>query len=292
MFSGIIGKKFPQYMVHRSIGGAGAERFGTGFICKAGLTQDYDHRAEQNYVVVLLLHGRGAYIDAEERRFELSEGMFFQRFPGMPHSTLIDPASDWQEFFLELGSSVFPMFEHCGAASRTRPVGPARISNELCERLLNLGRRLRELPDRSLTLLLPEFIALALEILTGGESGHREKSTMDELGCAYLSEDFSRPCDLRRFCRRHGWSYEKFRKDFKSQLGISPHRYRIRRRLDEACTLLRQRELNIGEIAEQLGYSSESEFSAQFKRHNGISPKLYRTGAAPLVRMTLKEGEA
>ena len=76
--------------------------------------------------------------------------------------------------------------------------------------------------------------------------------------------------------RRNGCGYENFRKRFKAELGISPHRYRIRRRLDAACALLIRPELSIGEIAERLGYASQYEFSAQFKRYMGCPPSGYR----------------
>ena len=121
--------------------------------------------------------------------------------------------------------------------------------------------------------LLPEM----LELLLSGESPKSgdERKKLLEQACAYLGGDFRRNDDLRGFCRRHGCGYENFRKFFKAELGISPHRYRIRRRLDAACALLSDPGLSIASIAERLGYSSPYEFSAQFKRHMGCAPSEY-----------------
>ncbi|MDC7241323.1 MAG: AraC family transcriptional regulator, partial [Spirochaetales bacterium] len=49
---------------------------------------------------------------------------------------------------------------------------------------------------------------------------------------------------------------------------------------DEACRLLRTGRLSVKETAQKLGYRSPYEFSAQFRRFTGWSPRDYR-GAQP-----------
>ncbi|MFD3085296.1 helix-turn-helix domain-containing protein, partial [Streptococcus agalactiae] len=50
----------------------------------------------------------------------------------------------------------------------------------------------------------------------------------------------------------------------------------IQYRLSKACALLKNRNLNLSDIAEQIGYSNQFNFSAAFKRQYGISPRQWR----------------
>lgn len=73
-----------------------------------------------------------------------------------------------------------------------------------------------------------------------------------------------------------GLSYERNRKIFTEQVGVSPHAYRIRRRLDRACEMLREARVSISEIAEHLGYADPFTFSRQFTKERGSSPTAFR----------------
>jgi AraC-like DNA-binding protein len=73
-----------------------------------------------------------------------------------------------------------------------------------------------------------------------------------------------------------GMGYEKFRKLFGRKNGISPHRYRLRCRMDEARRLLLDGRLSIKEIAYSLGYSEVANFAHQFRQVVGTTPGDYR----------------
>lgn len=62
---------------------------------------------------------------------------------------------------------------------------------------------------------------------------------------------------------------------FTTHLGMSPGKYITQIRLQECKALIREGELSIGEIAEQMGYASIQHFSAQFKNWFGLSPSEY-----------------
>ena len=76
---------------------------------------------------------------------------------------------------------------------------------------------------------------------------------------------------------RHGMSYPLFRREFKAQTGFSPHAYVIAFRLNKAKSLLRNSEMSIRGIAKAIGFSSLAYFSAVFQRHEGVSPREWRS---------------
>lgn len=63
---------------------------------------------------------------------------------------------------------------------------------------------------------------------------------------------------------------------FKQTTGISPHQYVIRQRVKQAKTMLLKTDLAIADIALQVGFSSQSHLTQQFKRFTGMTPKQIR----------------
>lgn len=63
---------------------------------------------------------------------------------------------------------------------------------------------------------------------------------------------------------------------FHRENGISPITYLIKRRIRESKYLLENTDYTLSQIAQMLGFSSQSYFSQSFKREEMISPKEYR----------------
>jgi transcriptional regulator GlxA family with amidase domain len=63
---------------------------------------------------------------------------------------------------------------------------------------------------------------------------------------------------------------------FKSEFGVSPHRYLNNLRLEKARGLLESAALNGKEIAAAVGIPNASRFCRSFKERYGITPKEYR----------------
>ena len=70
-----------------------------------------------------------------------------------------------------------------------------------------------------------------------------------------------------------------FARLFKRSTGVPPHRFLIRRRIDEARALLAARTVPIGAIARLVGFRTPSHFTTTFRRITGMTPSAYRSGA-------------
>lgn len=57
--------------------------------------------------------------------------------------------------------------------------------------------------------------------------------------------------------------------------GIAPHQYHIRCRVNNAKRMLLQRELSIAQIAQAVGFSSQSHLNYHFKRTIGLTPTAF-----------------
>lgn len=65
----------------------------------------------------------------------------------------------------------------------------------------------------------------------------------------------------------------KLKIGFKRYFSLTPYQISIQSRLEKAKTLLQDKELNINEISQKIGFRHPQSFSAAFTRHFGICPK-------------------
>jgi signal transduction histidine kinase/AraC-like DNA-binding protein/ABC-type sugar transport system substrate-binding protein len=109
------------------------------------------------------------------------------------------------------------------------------------------------------TTLLPQFNSI------------RVKRTV-----AYLQDNYTRPISLNEIAQEVGISKNYLSEIFHQELGISPWEFLTRYRINQARQLLKTTNLNITEVAAQIGFDDPAHFSRIFRAHLGQSPKEYR----------------
>ena len=73
-----------------------------------------------------------------------------------------------------------------------------------------------------------------------------------------------------------GMSPFYFCRSFKQSTGITPHRYVLNRRMEQARYLLEQKAMPLLEIAHQVGFTDQSQFTRVFHKMVGTTPSQYR----------------
>lgn len=105
----------------------------------------------------------------------------------------------------------------------------------------------------------------------GGLSPRQLKQVLDYIE-AHLAEDLS----LSTLATLAGVSSSYFARLFKRSLGLPPHQYVIRKRVELAARLIQQSDRAIADISLQCGFAHQSHLSRHFKRILGVAPNALR----------------
>ncbi len=254
------------------------EGIGGGFLRKTRHV-DLENWVYGNFVLVLVLQGSGKYVDASGHEYLLTPGNIYVRLPDIMHSTCVDSDSGYVECYLECGPRLYASLQAMGFLPVSPPVHRIEWPDtDLPRKIWHWCWNLNSSAEPDMPVRVAELVSMLGEFkrsCLSDQTGLLHQDIID-IACQELGENFPLAFSLPEFCRRHSIDYENFRKLFRSRTGFSPWDYRLHRRLETARLLLNTRTLTIGEISAQLGYNSPYEFSAQFKRRFGISPRQYR----------------
>jgi AraC family transcriptional regulator len=91
-----------------------------------------------------------------------------------------------------------------------------------------------------------------------------------------LESDLSDEFPLSRLALECGLSVRHFTRAFRQSVGMPPHRYLLKRRIERACDLLRNSSLSLLEVALACGFSDQSHFTRLFRASMEMSPGAWR----------------
>ncbi|MFI2742770.1 helix-turn-helix domain-containing protein [Zhouia sp. PK063] len=89
---------------------------------------------------------------------------------------------------------------------------------------------------------------------------------------AFMQKNYRFNIDLKRFAYLSGRSLSTFKRDFEKIFKTTPSKWLLKRRLQEAYFLLKEKNKKASEIYLDLGFQDLSHFSRVFKKEFGNSP--------------------
>ncbi|WP_071819364.1 helix-turn-helix transcriptional regulator [Gloeothece citriformis] len=112
---------------------------------------------------------------------------------------------------------------------------------------------------------------ISLNLYSGGLSDGQLLLITD-----YINDNLAGEIKLSNLSELIGISQFHFSRLFKQTVGISPHQYLMRQRIERAKLLLKNSPLSVVEVALSCGFSSHSHFGKYFRQITGLTPKEYR----------------
>ncbi|WP_375753550.1 AraC family transcriptional regulator [Vibrio sp. HN007] len=250
---------------------------GSGYIEENGTGNVHIDGRFPFYSVVYVVHGEGEYIDKDGNSYPLRSGSIFQRLPQIKHTTYITEGTGWKEYYLDCNEELYEHLCSLLLVDKSIPVYQREVAEPVIASIKSFMEELQTGTEEQVFDAYLSYLNILRTLFT-----RQDEDIIPDAMIKESLENFERlyptRFDLKEYCKDKGWGYEKFRKTFKKHLGVSPREYLIRKRMNEACRLLRATNLRISEISTKLGYASQYEFSNQFNKYFSVAPKHYREG--------------
>jgi AraC family transcriptional regulator len=105
----------------------------------------------------------------------------------------------------------------------------------------------------------------------GGLAGWQRRTV-----CDFVNDNLDRDITLEELAALARLSPTHFCRSFTRSMGIPPHQYQVRQRIERAKQLLAESERSITDVALAAGYSASSNFATVFRRVTGQTPREFR----------------
>ena len=94
--------------------------------------------------------------------------------------------------------------------------------------------------------------------------------------CEKLQSDLRGELSLQQIAAEFGLSTSHFSRAFRVSVGLPPHQWLLRQRINAAKQLMTIRDLPLAEIAISAGFANQSHFTRVFSSLVGVSPRMWR----------------
>lgn len=255
------------------------------FYVDRNYTQKHAHTLHKHRSVVELLYvcdGEGRY-QVGSREYAVSEGDMIICNACTLHGETLALKNTIQTYCIALSGVQLPgLPENCLIPEERRPIVSMTRFKEMADIIMpnihdmvllkenQLGRYL------AISMLMMTYQELQLQQQENGNRLAQRNEFMVREISKYLDAHYTQPLRMEDICKEFHLSVSYLSHMFKKETGLSPKQYIILRRIGEAQSLLTESDMPIGQIEEELGFTSSCHLTSTFKKYVGISPREYR----------------
>ena len=88
----------------------------------------------------------------------------------------------------------------------------------------------------------------------------------------FMNRNYMYEFSLEDLARYTGRSLATFKRDFKKVSRLTPEKWLIRKRLEEAYAMMREGGKKVSDVYVLVGFKNQSHFSSAFKKQYGVAP--------------------
>ncbi|MEV6794691.1 AraC family transcriptional regulator [Streptomyces sp. NPDC051320] len=229
-------------------------------------------RTLDHHVAVIIGAGSGWYAGADGHTRTVTAPALIWITPGITHHYGADPATGWDESFVDFTGPATETYTQLGYIEPTRPVVPL---SDVAAARTTVGRIARA-ARRGNPLLEVETGAAVHELLVALRRARADTNADGDPVLKALSRDACRPLTIAEHAARHGMTPNELRNAVRNGAGCSPKDYLLGIRLGRAKELLAATDLPVAAVARRVGYHDPAYFSRLFTRRVGTPPVVFR----------------
>lgn len=244
------------------------------------VVQCHAHKGEL-YLFEFVVKGSGI-VELESQTYISSPNSYFMIPPKVDNKYWSNPGGIQEKiFFICRGSLVTSLMEIYGL-EKSYIVKNAGNLIQYFNNMLILDKQYGAQRDRDAALLFHKFMQAAHLIIYKDETALLPPlvQKLHKLLDAHLEKKI----DFALIRKEIPYSQAYLVRLFKQHMGVTPHAYILRRRLETAQLLLHHSTLSIKEIAERLVFADQYHFSNYFKKCLGISPDKFRKAEVSVIQ--------
>ncbi len=229
-------------------------------------------RTLDHHVAVVISAGSGWYRCPDGTVTPVTAPALIWLVPGVPHHYGPDPATGWDESFVDFTGPATAPYTELGYIEPDRPVVPLadtaspRAAVSRIARAARLGNPLLEV----------ETGAAVHELLVALRRSRADVGADGDPVLNALARDAFQPLSVAEHASRHGMTPAELRTAVRRVAGCSPKDYLLGIRLGRAKELLAGTELPVSAVARRVGYDDPAYFSRLFTRRVGLAPVRFR----------------
>ncbi len=246
-------------------------------------SHSYGPVVRSGYLIHYILGGKGIY-KTDGRIYQLSEGDAFLIRPNTLIYYEADRYHPWtytwigfqglkmDEYFKRTSLLETPCF-HYDRDDRVR----------LCHEKMFEAYNLPENRDLMMNSILYEYLYLLASKFPRKSIPPKEKKiSYVEEALRYIEANYAHSVNIQVIADHLNIERTYLYRLFKDITGVSPQEYLLDYRIRRACSLLKETDLPVSDIARSVGYGDALYFSRLFKQKKGSPPSEYRKGQASL----------
>lgn len=243
--------------------------------CESGYT--WGPAVRDHYLIHYIVKGKGTYT-VNNTVYELCEGDIFLVKPNQLITYSADKEEPWEYYWVGFnGACANKLVLHLPFRD-DMPIHHCKNADRVKQGLLNIF--LSRGPDpRNETLMVGYLYLFIAELMQeASELTPRSANSSSQYvinAIKYIQFNYSHDISIDDIAKSVGVSRSHLYRVFMSNVGQSPIDYLTNYRISEACSLLKNSQLSIAEVAVSVGFFDQFYFSRVFKKNVGVPPSKY-----------------
>ncbi|MBT32827.1 MAG: hypothetical protein CMO01_24475 [Thalassobius sp.] len=239
---------------------------------------EYGRRLD-HYQLVYISNGKGIFEFEGGEQCEVSAGTFFVVYPKVWHRYKPAFNTGWDEHWVGFRASTHLPFLHNESINPSNPIHQIGID----ERIINLFHELTKVAENKtsgFSSSLAGGVFYLAGIFSNGLKNYQFKSSQRERqlqhAISLMHNRINLSFNLEEIATEVGMSYSLFRQLFTSYTGLSPKKYFLNLKLSKSLELLKYSDMQVKEIAHQMGFETTQYFTRFIKQRVGKNPQSLR----------------